>query len=187
MKHIENSGEYAGLSVNKGISQPPSINPYLAQKLQHRRREYTAAEYIEEIRKGNITVLSQAVTLVESQLPEHQTVAQEVITGCLPYAGNSVRIGITGDRAKVHRSILSDCMYSVGVENLPYWPLIPVANAPKGAYSATRHVWRGFLNRKTHLYGLRLRPVLWAVWPVKREKPSSCAKQRDLTRFLSRP
>ena len=51
MKHIENSGEYAGLSVNKGISQPPSINPYLAQKLQHRRREYTAAEYIEEIRK----------------------------------------------------------------------------------------------------------------------------------------
>ena len=96
MKHIENSGEYAGLSVNKGISQPPSINPYLAQKLQHRRREYTAAEYIEEIRIGNITVLSQAVTLVESQLPEHQTVAQEVITGCLPYAGNSVRIGITG-------------------------------------------------------------------------------------------
>ena len=96
MKHIENSGEYAGMSVNKGISQPPSINPYLAQKLQHRRREYTAAEYIEEIRKGNITVLSQAVTLVESQLPEHQTVAQEVITGCLPYAGNSVRIGITG-------------------------------------------------------------------------------------------
>lgn len=96
MKHIENSGEYAGLSVNKGISQPPSINPYLAQKLQHRRREYTAAEYIEEIRKGNITVLSQAVTLVESQLPEHQTIAQEVITGCLPYAGNSVRIGITG-------------------------------------------------------------------------------------------
>ena len=96
MKHNENSGEYAGLSVNKGISQPPSINPYLAQKLQHRRREYTAAEYIEEIRKGNITVLSQAVTLVESQLPEHQTVAQEVITGCLPYAGNSVRIGITG-------------------------------------------------------------------------------------------
>ena len=96
MKHIENSGEYAGLSVNKGISQPPSINPYLAQKLQHRRREYTAAEYIEKIRKGNITVLSQAVTLVESQLPEHQTVAQEVITGCLPYAGNSVRIGITG-------------------------------------------------------------------------------------------
>lgn len=96
MKHIENNSEYAGLSVNQGVSQPPSINPYLAQKLQHRRREYTAAEYIEEIRKGNITVLSQAVTLVESQLPEHQAIAQEVITGCLPYAGHSVRIGITG-------------------------------------------------------------------------------------------
>ena len=96
MKHIENNSEYAGLSVNQGVSQPPSINPYLAQKLQHRRREYTAAEYIEGIRQGNITVLSQAVTLVESQLPEHQAIAQEVITGCLPYAGQSVRIGITG-------------------------------------------------------------------------------------------
>lgn len=44
-----------------------------------------------------------------------------------------------------------------GWKNLPYWPLIPVANAPKGAYSATRPVWSDFLNRKTHLYGLRLR------------------------------
>ena len=87
MKHIENSGEYAGLSVNKGISQPPSINPYLAQKLQHRRREYTAAEYIEEIRKGNITVLSQAVTLVESQLPEHQTVAHRLLQVACPMQG----------------------------------------------------------------------------------------------------
>ena len=179
MKHIENSGEYAGLSVNKGISQPPSINPYLAQKLQHRRREYTAAEYIEEIRKGNITVLSQAVTLVESQLPEHQTVAQEVITGCLPYAGNSVRIGITG----VPGSGKSTSIDTFGLHvlgrggKLAVLAIDPSSERSKGS----------FLNSKTHLYGLRLRPVLWAVWPVKREKPSSCAKQRDLTRFLSRP
>ena len=96
MEHIENSDKYAGLSVNKGVSQPPSVNPYLAARMKCRRQEYSAAEYVEQIRKGNITVLSQAVTLIESQLAEHQSVAQEVIAKCLPYAGKSVRIGITG-------------------------------------------------------------------------------------------
>ena len=41
-------------------------------------------------------MLGQAVTLVESSLPEHQDIAQEVIEKCLPYTGNSVRLGITG-------------------------------------------------------------------------------------------
>ena len=41
-------------------------------------------------------MLSQAVTLIESVLPEHQVIAQEVIEKCLPYSGNSVRIGISG-------------------------------------------------------------------------------------------
>ena len=33
---------------------------------------------------------------MESTLPEHIAVAQEVIEKCLPYSGNSVRIGISG-------------------------------------------------------------------------------------------
>ena len=41
-------------------------------------------------------MLGQAVTLVESLVPEHQVIAQEVIEKCLPYTGNSKRIGITG-------------------------------------------------------------------------------------------
>jgi LAO/AO transport system kinase len=45
---------------------------------------------------GNITLLSKAVTLVESSRAEHQEIAQQVILRCLPYSGNSVRIGITG-------------------------------------------------------------------------------------------
>ena len=36
-------------------------------------------EYVEGIVKGDVTVLSQAVTLVESVKPEHQAMAQEVI------------------------------------------------------------------------------------------------------------
>lgn len=94
MEHPENDEQYAGLTVNKGIAQPPIVNPYMKRKL--RRRQLTAAEYVDGILKGNITVLGQAVTLVESQNPDHYALAQEVIEKCLPHAGRSVRIGITG-------------------------------------------------------------------------------------------
>lgn len=94
MKHIENSHEFAGLAVNSGVTQPPSVNPYM----QRRKRKPlpSAAELVEGILKGDVTMLSRAVTLVESLSPSHQAVAQEVIERCLPYSGNSRRIGITG-------------------------------------------------------------------------------------------
>jgi LAO/AO transport system kinase len=94
VEHPENDPQYAGLNVNKGISQPPVVNPYL--KTRTRRKDYSSSEYTEQILKGNITILSQAVTLLESQKTEHQSVAQEIIETCLPYSGKSVRIGITG-------------------------------------------------------------------------------------------
>ena len=94
MEHPENDPKYAGLNVNKGISQPPVINPYLRAK--KKRRDYSPGEYIEQILKGNITILSQAVTLLESRKNEHQSIAREIIEKCLPFSGKSVRIGITG-------------------------------------------------------------------------------------------
>ncbi len=94
MEHPENAEEYTGLTVNGGIAQPPQVNPYF--RPHKRKRLMTAGEYVEGILKGDVTVLSRAVTLVESQAAEHQQLAQEVIEKCLPYAGNSRRIGITG-------------------------------------------------------------------------------------------
>lgn len=96
MEHPENSEEYKGLTVNKGIEHPSSINPYLNLRKKPKRRQFTVGEYVEGIVKGDVTVLSQAVTLVESVKPEHQAVAQEVIEKCLPYSGNSIRVGISG-------------------------------------------------------------------------------------------
>jgi len=46
--------------------------------------------------KGNRTALGQGITLVESANPKHQQEAQLLIEHCLPYANNSIRIGITG-------------------------------------------------------------------------------------------
>ena len=92
-QHPENDEQFTGLQVNSGVEQLPSVNPYLKRK---RKPQLTPAEYVEGIRKGNRAVLGQAVTLVESRNAEHQIIAQEVIEKCLPYTGNSRRIGITG-------------------------------------------------------------------------------------------
>ena len=92
--HPENDPAYKGLSVNKGVQDVPMVNPYRQSKRQ--RQQYSATEFVNGILRGDISMLSQAVTLVESSLPEHQLIAQEVIEKCLMHAGKSVRLGITG-------------------------------------------------------------------------------------------
>lgn len=96
MDHPENNEEYKGLVVNQGIDQPPTVNPYLKARHKAKRAILSANDYVDGILKGNITVLSRAVTLVESVKPEHHVIAQEVIEKCLPASGKSVRIGISG-------------------------------------------------------------------------------------------
>ena len=52
--------------------------------------------YIEGILGGDRTILSRAITLVESQNETHQTVAQKIVEGILARSGKSFRLGITG-------------------------------------------------------------------------------------------
>ena len=94
MDHPENSAEYKGLTVNAGVENLPSVNPYAT--FRRKKTVLSPEEYFEGIRRGDMTILSQAVTLVESNLLADQAVAQKVIELCLPYAGNSIRVGITG-------------------------------------------------------------------------------------------
>jgi len=96
MEHPENNSEFKGLTVNEGIEQPSIVNPYFKGRFSNRKGLLPADAYVEGIVNGDVTVLSRAVTLVESVLPQHQELAQEVIEKCLPYSGNSVRIGISG-------------------------------------------------------------------------------------------
>ena len=89
--------EHSALQVNKGIEQPPMLSDTAFLNIQRfKRKKYTTDEYVDAILKGNRTVLSQAITLAESTLVEHQQQAQEIIEKCLPYSGNSMRVGITG-------------------------------------------------------------------------------------------
>ena len=94
MEHPENDARFAGLNVNAGVAKPPIVNPYM--KPRPRPKLPSAGELVEGILKGDVTVLAKAVTLVESVAPAHQAIAREVIEKCLPYSGNSRRIGITG-------------------------------------------------------------------------------------------
>lgn len=56
----------------------------------------TIDDYIEGLIQDNRTILSKAITLVESNSQEHIDVAQEIITRILPLSGKSFRIGISG-------------------------------------------------------------------------------------------
>ena len=97
IEHFER--EYAdmhhdtALNVADGVADQPIVNPYFVKR---KRRVLSTDEYVEGILAGNITILSQAITLIESNNPTHYEQAQEIIERCLPYAGKSVRIGITG-------------------------------------------------------------------------------------------
>ena len=59
-------------------------------------QQLTIPDYVKGIKNGNMAILSKAITLVESALPRHQEIAEQIIEACLPYTGNSIRIGITG-------------------------------------------------------------------------------------------
>lgn len=97
-KHIENDPEYCGLNVNEGIEPLPPVSKDAVKRFLRNKRKNTLSvqQYVEGILNSDITILSQAVTLVESSKAEHQGIAQEIIVKCLPFSGNSVRIGITG-------------------------------------------------------------------------------------------
>ncbi|MDA3929772.1 MAG: methylmalonyl Co-A mutase-associated GTPase MeaB [Prolixibacteraceae bacterium] len=95
--HIENHSDYKGLKVNEGIEKPPVTNPNgIEQSIYKKRKKLTVDDYVQGILQGNRMILSRAVTLIESVKPEHHQLAQEIIVKCLPYSGNSTRIGITG-------------------------------------------------------------------------------------------
>ncbi len=87
----------SALSVKKGVEHIKSTDEKSVSEFKKAKKKFKSPDYyIQGIKTGNITILSQAITLIESSKEEHQTIAQEVIAKCLPISGNSVRIGITG-------------------------------------------------------------------------------------------
>ncbi len=98
MEHFENGHHKehcsdSALTVNGGIEQPSVVNPHYKRV---KRRTLSTDDYVKGILDRDISILGQAITLVESNLPQHYQQSQEIIERCLPYSGNSIRVGITG-------------------------------------------------------------------------------------------
>lgn len=72
---------------------PSSVNPNLRQRT---RKEYPLSYYIDGIKNQDRVILSQAITLVESNRAEDQLKARTIVETCLPLSGQSFRLGITG-------------------------------------------------------------------------------------------
>lgn len=72
---------------------PASVNPRLKKR---KRKRYTTSEFLAQIQAQNRSVLSQAMTLVESKRTEDRQQARQIVEGCLPLSGQSFRLGITG-------------------------------------------------------------------------------------------
>ncbi len=65
-------------------------------KRKERKDQMNANSLMDGILNQNISILSTAITLLESSRKEDKIISKELITLCLPYSGNSIRIGITG-------------------------------------------------------------------------------------------
>ena len=61
-----------------------------------KRRKLSLEEYTRGVLAADIGILSRAITLVESNHPNHQALAQQLLTRLLPHTGRSIRVGITG-------------------------------------------------------------------------------------------
>ena len=98
-EHFENQQhEWESALQVTGTDQPAvQVNPKALERLMlSRQKLLPLKEYIDGILAGDITILSKAITLVESSLPTHQKLAQEIIAECIPYSGKALRLGITG-------------------------------------------------------------------------------------------
>lgn len=87
----------SALFEKDGVSQPETTSKSSAEKIKlSRKKRITTQEFVIQILAGNISILSRAITLVESTNINHQQQANEILEACLPYANKSIRIGITG-------------------------------------------------------------------------------------------
>lgn len=85
------AGGHDGMPSSDGDK---SISP--KKRTLKKRRKLTLDDFEKGILDSNVSILSQAITLVESNNPEHETIAQALLQRILPQSGKSIRIGITG-------------------------------------------------------------------------------------------
>lgn len=91
--------------------------------------------YVDGILSGDKTILSQAITIIESTKPEYRKLGHKILDKCLPHSGNSIRIGITGVPG-VGKSTFIEALGNLVLENgnrLAVLTIDPSSNRSKGS------------------------------------------------------
>ena len=65
-------------------------------RVSKRERDLSSAAYVEGILNGDRSVLSRAITLIESSRATDRQTADAILERCLPASGKSIRVGVTG-------------------------------------------------------------------------------------------
>ena len=72
------------------------LNPNLFGGKRRKVNRAKADDLLQPLLDGDRAALSKAITLIESTAKADQAEGNKLIQACLPHAGNSIRIGITG-------------------------------------------------------------------------------------------
>ena len=89
----------------------------MSDSARNKKNELRIGEYIDGILNSDITVLSKAITVIESTVKSDIDVAQQIIEKCLPHSGSSIRIGISGIPG-VGKSTFIDAFGSYLISNI---------------------------------------------------------------------
>ncbi|MFI5503819.1 methylmalonyl Co-A mutase-associated GTPase MeaB [Corynebacterium kutscheri] len=79
----------AGTDLGPSTAIAPEI-------VKRARRRIDVDELFNGVRAGDRTLISRAITLLESTAAAHRVLAQELLVRLLPFSGNALRVGITG-------------------------------------------------------------------------------------------
>ncbi|MFC6316523.1 methylmalonyl Co-A mutase-associated GTPase MeaB [Corynebacterium gerontici] len=87
--HLGSLMTTAGTDLGEVTAVAPEV-------VKRARRRIDVDELFEGVRAGNRTLMSRAITLLESTAVAHRVLAQELLVRLLPFSGNALRVGITG-------------------------------------------------------------------------------------------
>ena len=85
-----------GIDSNVNAVSEEKYTPAVNAKRFPLRKRLTAEELVQGVSAGDRKILSQAITLIESNAPRDFDKAQRVLQALLPYTGKALRIGISG-------------------------------------------------------------------------------------------
>jgi LAO/AO transport system kinase len=85
----------SALHIRPGCATPQPPRELIARP-PDRRRSLTRQQIVDGILRGDRVLLAQAITLIESTRTADRERAELILEDCLPYSGNSIRVGITG-------------------------------------------------------------------------------------------